>query len=145
MQPLPHRYHIKATGSSSSSVTISSDGLASIQSAPPAEFDGPGDQWSPETLLLAAVGDCFILSFRAVAAASEFSFGSLECATQGTLDRVDRTTRFTEIVNTVTLTVPAGGSETLAHRLLEKAENVCLVSNSLNAHVQLVAKVVSSA
>lgn len=145
MQPLPHHYHITATGQSSEAVTISGKGLTNIQSAPPAEFGGPGDQWSPETLLLAAVGDCFILSFRAVAAASNFSFTSLECNTQGTLDRVDKTTQFTEIVNTVTLTVPADSSETLAHRLLEKAEHVCLVSNSLNADVQLVARVVSAA
>jgi peroxiredoxin-like protein len=142
MQPLPHHYQVKATGHSSDSVTLSSESLADIQSAPPAEFDGPGDQWSPETLLLAAVADCFILSFRAVAAASNFEFTSLDCVTQGTLDRVDRVTRFTDIINTVTLTMPADGSDTLAHRLLEKAEEVCLVSNSLSANVQLVAKVV---
>ncbi|MCR9258850.1 MAG: OsmC family protein [Pseudomonadaceae bacterium] len=142
MQPLPHHYQVQATGHSSDSVTLSSEGLTDIQSAPPAEFDGPGDQWSPETLLLAAVSDCFILSFRAVAAASDFTFTSLDCVTKGTLDRVDRTTRFTEIVNTVTLTMPADGSDTLAHRLLEKAEEVCLISNSLSARIELVAKVV---
>ena len=145
MQPLPHHYEVKASGHSSDSVTLTSVGLADIQSAPPAEFDGPGDQWSPETLLLAAVADCFILSFRAVAAASNFTFTSLDCVTQGTLDRVDRITRFTDIVNTVTLTMPADGSDTLAHRLLEKAEEVCLISNSLSAKVQLVTKVVHAA
>jgi hypothetical protein len=33
----------------------------------PREFDGRGNQWSPESLLAAALADCFVLSFRAVA------------------------------------------------------------------------------
>jgi uncharacterized OsmC-like protein len=30
-------------------------------------FDGPGDAWSPENLLLAAVQSCFLFTFQAVA------------------------------------------------------------------------------
>ena len=40
------------------------EGVRVIESAPPKEFDGPGDQWSPEQLLTAAVADCFVLNFR---------------------------------------------------------------------------------
>jgi organic hydroperoxide reductase OsmC/OhrA len=72
MHPLPHTYEASAEGGATDSVTVSSPRLATISSAAPKEFDGPGDQWSPETLLMAAVADCFILSFRAVASASQF-------------------------------------------------------------------------
>ena len=137
MHPFPHIYSVGATAGASDLVRLSGDGLPEIQSAAPAEFDGPGDQWSPETLLLAAVADCFVLSFRAVAAASRFEWLSLNCTTEGTLDRVEKVTRFTEITNRVTLKLTAGASESQAERLLQKAEQVCLISNSLTAEVRL--------
>jgi organic hydroperoxide reductase OsmC/OhrA len=37
------------------------------------QLGGPGGQWSPETLLVAAAAECFILTFRAVAAWRESS------------------------------------------------------------------------
>ena len=137
MDPLPHQYSVTAEGGDEGMVTLRAPGLTAIASAPPKEFDGPGDQWSPETLLLASVADCFVLSFRAVAAASSFDWITLQCETNGTLDRVDRTTRFTEITNSVTLTVPGGTRESRAHSMLEKADQVCLISNSLSTPVQL--------
>ena len=137
MQTFPHQYRVSAKADSINLVQLNSDGLPCVESAPPAEFDGPGDQWSPETLLLAAVADCFVLSFRAVALASKFDWLDLECNTEGTLDRVEKITRFTRIVNTATLVVPAGTSEERAARLLAKAEEICLISNSLNADVHL--------
>ena len=76
MQQLPHSYVVSASAEAESNVTLSSDGLESVTSAPPEAFGGPGDLWSPETLLVAAVADCFILSFRAIARASAFSGAS---------------------------------------------------------------------
>jgi organic hydroperoxide reductase OsmC/OhrA len=38
----------------------------------------PGNAWSPETSLVAAVADCFILTFRGVAQAAKFPWESLE-------------------------------------------------------------------
>jgi peroxiredoxin-like protein len=141
MHPYPHLYQVTAEATDSGSVTLCSDGLAALASAPPREFDGPGDQWSPETLLLAAVADCFVLSFRAVAAASKFDWLALQCRTSGTLDRVERVAQFTEITHTVTLDVPAGASVERAQSLLQKAEQVCLVSNSLKPGVHVAAEI----
>ena len=137
MDPLPHHYSVSAQGASDGPVLLSGAALANIESAPPAEFGGPGDLWSPETLLLAAVADCFVLSFRAVASASKFDWIELRCDTDGVLDRDEGVTRFKEVVNRVRLTLAAGGSEERANRLLQKAEDVCLISNSLNANIRL--------
>ena len=101
------------------------------------EFDGPGDRWSPETLLCAAVVDCFVLSFRSVARASRLEWHSLEASVEGKLDRVEGKSRFTEIVVQATLRVPAGTDEERAKKLMEKAEQVCLISNSLLAERHL--------
>ena len=141
MQDLPHKYSVSATAGSSSNVQLSSPGLDAIESAPPAEFGGPGDVWSPETLLVAAVADCFILTFRAIARASKLDWTSLSCDVEATLDKIDRVTRFTEFTQRVTLDVPAGTDETKAIRLLEMAEKNCLITSSLTATTHLEAEV----
>jgi organic hydroperoxide reductase OsmC/OhrA len=41
---------------------VTADGLPDLRSAPPLGFDGPGDAWSPEHLLLAAVETCFLFT-----------------------------------------------------------------------------------
>lgn len=64
MEEYPHHYRVAASTGSEGDVNLTSSELDPILSAPPAEFDGPGDLWSPETLLVAAVADCFILSFK---------------------------------------------------------------------------------
>jgi organic hydroperoxide reductase OsmC/OhrA len=83
--------------------------------------------------LIAAVADCFLLSFRGVARANQFTWTSLECAVEGTLNRIEGKTHFTHIVLRATLRAPEGTDHAKAGRLLERAEHVCLVSNSLVA------------
>lgn len=96
-------------------------------------------------MLVAAVADCYVLSFRAVAEASGLVWDSVACECEGTLDRVDRVNRFTAITNRVRLTVPVGTSEDKARKVAEKAEQVCLISNSLTAerHLELTVEVSS--
>ena len=141
MQDFPHHYRVAATAKESGNVELSSEGVATIASAPPAEFGGPGDQWSPESLLVAAVADCFVLSFRAIARASKFDWTSLSCNVVGALDRVERVTQFTGFDVTAELVVPAGTDEAKAQRLLQKAEDACLITNSLIADSHLEATV----
>jgi organic hydroperoxide reductase OsmC/OhrA len=141
MQDLPHHYAVSASADADSQVVLSSPGLAPIETAGPPEFGGPGDLWSPETLLVGSVADCFILSFRAIARASRFEWVSLSCNVSGTLDKVERVTRFTSFDLTAELGVPPGTDEKKALRLLEKAEHHCLITNSMIAGTRLSAKV----
>jgi len=132
MQEYPHLYVATAEGSADGVIDPGSPGLENIPVMAPAEFGGPGDRWSPETLLVASVANCFILTFRAVARASEFDWNSLSCKVVGVLNRVDRVTRFTEFQISVTLRLPPGSDWHKAYRIAEKSESVCLVTNSLN-------------
>lgn len=141
MQDFPHHYAVAANSSAAGNVELTSPGLNPIDSASPAEFGGPGDRWSPETLFIAAVADCFILTFRAVARASKLEWASLCCEVDGVLDRVDRVTQFTELRLRVVLSVPQGTNEQRALRLLEKSENACLITNSLKSKTHLTAEV----
>ena len=142
MQALPHRYQVKASGQATGDVELTAERLAVLRSATPAEFGGPGDRWSPETLLVGAVADCFILTFRAIAKASKLPWISLDCEVTGTLDRVDNVTQFTHFNMTAHLVVPDGTDERLARRALEKADRGCLISTSLKGSVTLDAALV---
>jgi peroxiredoxin-like protein len=137
MQPFPHHYSVVARAAVEGDVTLEGDRLPSMASAPPAEFGGPGDRWSPETMLVAAVADCFVLTFRAIASFSRFSWTSLACDVVGTVDRIDRVTQFTQIEVRARLRVPPGAKEDQALRLLAKAEESCLVTNSLKVKPHL--------
>ena len=141
MQDYPHRYAVTAESRDKGYVRLTGDKLDAIESAPPAEFGGPGDRWSPESLLVAAVADCFVLSFRAIARASRFEWRSLQCSAVGVLDKVDGTTRFTGFEIEARLTVPEDADEARAAKLMEKAERVCLITNSLIAGSHLTAAV----
>lgn len=143
MQALPHRYRVRGTGQLTGDVELTAERLTTLRSASPAEFGGPGDRWSPETFLVGAVADCFILTFRAVANASRLSWISVECDVTGTLDRVDRVTMFTHFDMTVHLVVPAEVDADRARHALEKAERNCLISRSLKASVAMDATVES--
>ncbi len=144
MHPFPHRYLVNAAVRPDGDVPLSTEGVRIIESAPPKEFDGPGNQWSPEGLLTAAVADCFVLSFRAIAAASKYAWTSLDARTEGTLDRVEGKMRFTRFETHARLHVPEGSDVERAKKLLEKAEQTCLVANSLSSERHLSVEVLSS-
>jgi organic hydroperoxide reductase OsmC/OhrA len=141
MQDYPHHYVASATANATGHVRVSSPGLEHIESAGPAEFGGPGDRWSPETLLVASVADCYILSFRAVARAAKLDWDDLECRVVGDLNRIDHVTRFTHFDIRVTLDVPEGTDEARARKMLQKAEDTCLVTNSMTAEITFAADV----
>ena len=141
MQPFPHHYAVAAQAEAEGGIGLTAANLPALASAAPAEFDGPGDRWSPETLLVGAVADCFVLTFRGIAARSRLAWTSIRCEASGTLDRVDGVTRFTTLTVRPRVVVPAGTSEELARRVLESAERNCLISNSLKAEVHLVPEV----
>jgi len=144
MSDFPHHYHVAATARSESHVSLTSDGLPDLPSAAPPQFGGPGDQWSPETLLTAAVADCFILTFKAIARASKLDWIELECQAEGLLDKVERTLCFTEFRLKVRLTVADGVDPERARRLLDKSEHGCLVTNSMTSTITLETEVNSA-
>jgi len=141
MRDLPHHYRATAHGGSEPDVLLESPGVSTLRSDTPSEFGGPGDRWSPETLLVAAVADCFVLTFRAVASASKLPWTTVTCEVEGTLDRVDRAIQFTHLAIDARLTITDPADEERARRALVKAESNCLITNSLKATVDFRAEV----
>ncbi|HEV2227456.1 MAG TPA: OsmC family protein [Steroidobacteraceae bacterium] len=144
-QPYPHTYSVAARGGPSGLVPLSSPGLPELASAPAREFGGPGTHWSPETLLVAAIADCYVMTFRAVSAAALFGWLKLECRVDGVLERVKRAPCFTRLRTVATLTVAPGADVAKARRLLRKTDAACLVANSLRGERMLEAHVIAAA
>src|SRR5688500_5773113 len=137
MKTLPHRYDLHLTGGPAGYAALSTAGVPDLRTAPPVEYDGPGDAWSPEHLLLASVQACFLFTLRAIARISKVEFASLELDAIGTVDRQEGVTRFSEIVLRPKLTVAPGTDRERVIRVLEKSEKACLVSASLSTLIRL--------
>jgi len=142
MKPLPHTYDVRLAGGPEGYATVAVEGAPDLRSAPPLDFDGPGDAWSPEHLLLAAVETCFLFTLRGVARASRVEFAALELSSTGTVDRQADGVRFTEIVLRPRLVLRPGTDPERAIRVLEKSGKTCLVSASLSTPIRLEPEVV---
>ena len=113
-----------------------------MTTAPPPQFGGPEGVWSPETLFAGAVADCYILSFRAVTQVKKFDWVSIRCETDAILDKPERLPLFTRLDLRVTLTVSPGTDKALAQQLLERAKDICLVTNSMTAEKTLTTEII---
>jgi organic hydroperoxide reductase OsmC/OhrA len=137
MKPLPHQYDVQLTGGPKGHAQLSTPGVPELRAAPPLDYDGPGDAWSLEHLLLAAVQACFLFTLRAIARLSRLEFTELRLEAVGTVDRQDGVTRFTEIILRPTLTVAPGTDRGRAIRILERSKTTCLVSASLSTPIRM--------
>ncbi|HVA41017.1 MAG TPA: OsmC family protein [Candidatus Binataceae bacterium] len=144
MKPLPHLYEVSLKDGPGGYATLSAGGPPELRMAPPVEFDGPGDAWSPEQLLVAAVESCFLFTLRAVAAASKLEYTSVHITGEGLLERKDGVTRITEVVLRPVLSLPPGSDSSAATRVLEKSARFCFLSASLSAPVRLEPRILAS-
>lgn len=143
MQKLPHHYTVtaQAAGDGDHDIELTAARLPRLLTTTPAEFGGPGDRWSPETLFVGAVGDCLVLTFRGLARRLNLVWSSVECDVTGTLDRADGALAFVGFLIDVRLRVPAGANVELARHVLERAEQTCLITNSLKGTVHMTATI----
>ena len=137
MKNYPHRYSVVAGARPHEDFELVSPDLPPLAVAAPAEFDGPGDQWSPETMLVGSIAGCFVLTFGATASAAKVVWTAVTCRVEGRLERIDNVTQFTRFDLHVRLVVPETTDRSLAQRALERAERQCLISNSLRAKFDL--------
>ena len=137
MTPLPHHYTVRLSGGPIGYGQVSALGLPTLDVAAPPQFGGPGDAWTPEQLLLAAVEGCYLLTLRARARAARIEFAELDLVADGTVDREEGVIKFTEIVLRPRLVVGDDVELDRVARLLQQTERACLVSASLSTPIRL--------
>ncbi|MGC4232276.1 MAG: OsmC family protein [Niabella sp.] len=108
-----------------------------IECATPPEFpNGVPGVWSPEHLFVAAINSCFMATFLAISHNFKMEVASFDCKTTAKLQMVNGRYLITqaEMYPEVTLANPDTDGEK-ALRVLEKAKNGCLVTNSMKTEV----------
>jgi organic hydroperoxide reductase OsmC/OhrA len=113
-------------------------GKDDLEVAVPPEFRGGVDGvWSPEDLLVAAVGSCFVVTLVAAAERSGIPVHRLEVeATGHVTQRGDGHFGFTEVVVHVSVETEIG-FESEVRQAAETAEWGCLVANSVDFPVRV--------
>lgn len=132
-----YQYHVDISWKAEKKGTASSPGLPELEVATPADFNGHEGIWAPEHLFVASVASCIMTTFLAVAEASRFSFKSYSSSAAGTLEQVGKGYKFTKVEVTVNLVVEDESTVSRAEKLLEKAEQNCFISASVEAEVEL--------
>jgi uncharacterized OsmC-like protein len=92
-------------------------------------------------MLVAAVANCFILSFRAIARVARLEWTTLDCEAEGVLEKIEKFNQFTSFKVTARLTIPNEADRKKAATILEKGEKYCLITNSMKAESHLEATV----
>lgn len=108
-----------------------------IECATPPEFlNGVPGIWSPEHLFVASINSCFMATFLAISHNFKMEVTAFDCKTTARLQMVDGRYLITraEMHPVVKLSNPEADREK-ALRVLEKAKNGCLVTNSMKTEI----------
>lgn len=118
--------------------TLSSLTLDSFKVATPPEFPkGVPNIWSPEHLFVASVNICLMTTFTAVAENSKLELNSYTCEGTGKLEKVDGKFMITEIELKPEIKIKYEKDIERAERIIIKADNLCLISNSVKTKIIL--------
>ncbi len=146
MPSQPERFNATATGGPEGPVPISNENLPTIETGRHPSDGGTGDRWSAEQLLMGAIANAFILSFRQVALEHDLEWRHLSCQVEGATGEDDEDLAvFSEIIIQAEVVVPGESERGEAARCLDQAERECLITNSLEAAVQLHQQIAVSA
>jgi organic hydroperoxide reductase OsmC/OhrA len=87
--------------------------------------------WTPEDLFIAAVNACTMTTFLALADRMAITVESYDSDALGTLERVNNTFRFTEVVLRPKIVVADASLVDDTRKALDQAHQQCLVGNSI--------------
>ena len=134
-----HFYQVKVNWKENRKGTLSSNVLdEKIKIATPPEFPkGEANVWSPEHYFVAAINGCLMTTFLAVAENFKLKFVDFESDAEGKLEMIDRKFMMSEVVLKPIITVFSEDDVELAKKVIEKAENACLISNSVVSKIKL--------
>jgi peroxiredoxin-like protein len=117
---------------------LSAQSLPTLPVDAPPEFKGHEGIWTPEHLFVGAVNSCFMTTFVAIAENSHLDFESFKTTAKGTLEKIEgRGMMITEIVLHPTLTIRDQADFARANRVLQKAEQHCLIANSAKTQIRM--------
>jgi peroxiredoxin-like protein len=138
-----HTYDINLKWDEGRQGTLRSEALnETIEVATPPEFPGGVEGiWSPEHLFVASISSCFMTTFTAIAEYSKLSFEELSVSAEGIMSNESGKFAMTEIILRPELVIIEEDQKDKALRILQKAEEACLITRSIKTEVKLEPKV----
>lgn len=136
--PFPHTYRIRVAGrdAATSTGSLDAEGAPTVTCGPPPQFGGQDTWWSPENLLLGAVGSCHMTTFLALARHKGMEVDGLTCEVEAKLDKTREGLRFTSLVVDLSLEMAKPECDGV-QRLVEKTHQHCIVTNALSVPVEV--------
>ncbi len=117
---------------------LSAEDFPGINVASPVDFPfGVPKTWTPEHLFVASVEICLMTTFTAIARNSKVSLAHYSSQATGKMERIENKYMFTKIVIRTKIKVELEKDLERAERILYKAKNMCLISNSIKTEVVL--------
>lgn len=136
--PFPHHYQTWLVRTLSSRARLEAPPRPIISGGPPPEFDGDATAWSAEHLLLSSIGLCVLTTFEAFAARARVDVLGWDARVGGMVDRGDTGLSFTKFTVEIEMEVT---DVDRAREALDEMQQHCLVSNTLRAPVEIIAKI----
>ena len=131
-----HDYELTLEGTGPKTGVLHNPGLPDLDVASPPEFGGPEGVWSPEHLFVASVSSCLMTTFRAIAEIARLEVLEYSDSATGHLKRGgDRRYRMEKVTLRPRVVIANPDQTGKAYKLLEKADEVCLISRSVNSQI----------
>ena len=111
-------------------------GKPSIRATAAAVFRGDPALVDPEDLLVASLSMCHFLSYAALCARKGVTVIAYDDDAIGTMERVEKITKFTDVLLRPRVTIAPGSDAGLARSLHEQAHHECFIANSVNFPVR---------
>jgi organic hydroperoxide reductase OsmC/OhrA len=129
--PFPHRYTVRLADRQ-----LLAPPRAPIAAGSPPQFGGSDSVWSPEELLVAAALECLWTTFEAYARHDALAVHRWSGTGVAVLEKGSPVPKFTSITLRVEMVVAESDVER-ARRLLQTAEQRCIISHALSVPVIL--------
>ncbi len=114
--------------------TVDSGDIINV-ATPPQFPKGMEGIWSPEHLFTAAVNSCLMTTFLSIAESSRLEFSSFSSDASGKLEVVDGKYLMSEVTLRPLVVVTTEADKAKADKVLLKAEQNCLISNSVKSKI----------
>ena len=131
-----HSYHTWLNWSDGRGA-LAARGRPLLPVAVPREFGGPGDEWSPEELLVGATEACMMATFTALAKRRGLLLAGCHSSATGTLGRSPAGFAFTGVSIALRIAVRSEGDRAVAAAVAEQAHSACFIGSTLRCPVAL--------
>lgn len=139
-----HSFHLTAEweGLRNGKGDIETGNLKTEVSIPP-EMDGPGIGTNPDEMLLGAAATCYLITLAALLENSGIGKKMLSLESEGIVDVTNGVITYEKIIHKPYIELHEDADDrtvNTVHRLVEKAEQSCMISRALKGNVVVAAE-----